>query len=125
MCDDPAWAEALRILFVDWPTTCQCLREAEGAERTMLPQGVCAGLSLGVGSRPELCTGLPQGARGDLARAGAPVVLLPVMQIGEADRPEALRSSVARPPHFSPRKPQSNWANPCRPNTPKHFWPIW
>ena len=31
MCDDPAWAEALRILFVDWPTTCQCLREAEGA----------------------------------------------------------------------------------------------
>jgi len=36
MCDDPAWAEAIHILFVDWPTTCRRLPEAEGAERTML-----------------------------------------------------------------------------------------
>jgi hypothetical protein len=35
-CEDPALAETICILFTDWPSACRRLRQAEGAERTLL-----------------------------------------------------------------------------------------
>jgi hypothetical protein len=88
--DDPAWAEALRIMFVDWPTTCRRLREAEGAERTMLHKDFVQAYRLAWDRDLSRAQGYLKGLREIWQALGQPVELLPVMQIGEADRPEPL-----------------------------------
>jgi hypothetical protein len=90
LCDDPAWAEALRIMFVDWPTTCRRLREAEGAERTMLHKDFVQAYRLAWDRDLSRAQGYLKGLREIWQELGQPVELLPVMRIGEADRPEPL-----------------------------------
>jgi hypothetical protein len=89
-CEDRAFAEAIRVLFADWPSACQRLRQAEGAERTMLRKDFLLAYRLAWERSPSSTQGYLKGLREIWQERGINEEVLPVMQIGEADRPQAL-----------------------------------
>jgi hypothetical protein len=89
-CEDRAFAEAIRVLFADWPSACRRLRQAEGAERTMLRKDFLLAYRLAWERSPSSTQGYLKGLREIWQERGINEELLPVMQIGEADRPQAL-----------------------------------
>jgi hypothetical protein len=89
-CADPALAEAIHIVFADWPSTCRRLRDAEGAERTMLRKDFLHAYRLAWERHSSSGNGDLPGLREIWQANGLNEELLPVMQISEADRPRPL-----------------------------------
>jgi hypothetical protein len=89
-CEDPALAESIGILFIDWPSACRRLRDAEGAERTMLRKDFLQTYRLAWERSASSANCYLPGLREIWQANGLNEELLPVMQIGEADRPRSL-----------------------------------
>jgi hypothetical protein len=89
-CEDQALAETVCSLFADWPSACRRLREAEGAERTMLRKDFLQTYRLAWERSASSTNGYLPGLREIWQANGLNEELLPVMQIGEADRPRPL-----------------------------------
>jgi hypothetical protein len=89
-CEDPALAETVCILFTDWPSACRRLRDAEGAERTMLRKDFLHAYRLAWERYSSSANGYLPGLREIWQANGLNEEVLPVMQIGEADRPRPL-----------------------------------
>jgi hypothetical protein len=89
-CEDPGLAEAIRIVFADWPTACRRLREAEGAERTMLRKEFLQAYPLAWERAPRSTNAYLQGLREIWHERGLNETLLPVFQVGLVDRPRPL-----------------------------------
>lgn len=89
-CEDPALAESIGMLFIDWPSACRRLRDAEGAERTMLRKDFLQTYRLAWERSASSAYSYLPGLREIWQANGLNEELLPVMQIGEADRPRSL-----------------------------------
>jgi hypothetical protein len=89
-CEDPALAETIRILFAGWPEACRRLREAEGAERTMLRKDFLRAYRLAWDRALTSVDPYFKGLREVWSERGLPEILLPVVQIGAVDRPQRL-----------------------------------
>jgi hypothetical protein len=89
-CEDPGLAEAIRILFAGWPEACRRLREAEGAERTMLRKDFLRAYRMAWDRALTSADQYLKGLREVWPERGLPEELLPVVQIRAVDRPQAL-----------------------------------
>jgi hypothetical protein len=110
-CEAPPLAEAIRILFADWPSACRGLREAEGAERTMLRKDFLHAYRLAWERYSSGANGYLPGLREIWQANGLNEELLPVMQISEADQPKPLGilgGSPCRAPQRSLSRSQGN-----------------
>jgi hypothetical protein len=89
-CEEPALAETVSILLSDWPSACRRMRDAEGAERTMLRKDFLNAYRLAWERHSNSGNGDLPGLREIWQANGLNEELLPVMQISEADRPRPL-----------------------------------
>jgi hypothetical protein len=89
-CEDPALAEAISIVFATWPEACRRLREAEGAERTMLRKDFLRAYRMAWDRALGPADTYLPGLREVWHERGLPDELLPVVQIGAVDRPQTL-----------------------------------
>jgi hypothetical protein len=89
-CADPALGEAIRILFAEWPEACRRLRAAEGAERTMLRKDFMQAYPLAWERVPSPTQGYLKGLRELWQERGLNEAPLPVIEVGEIDKPRAL-----------------------------------
>lgn len=89
-CEDPALAEAIRILFATWPEACRRLREAEGAERTMVRKDFLRAYRMAWDRALSPADTYLPGLREVWRERGLPDELLPIVRIGAVDRPQTL-----------------------------------
>jgi hypothetical protein len=90
ICEDPALAEAIRLLFASWPEACHRLREAEGVERTMMRKDFLRAYRMAWDRSLSHADQYLKGLREVWQERGLPEEALPVIRIGAVDRPQAL-----------------------------------
>jgi hypothetical protein len=124
-CEDPVLAESIAILLIDWPSACRHLRDAEGAERTMLRKDFLQTYRLAWERSASSANSHLPGLREIWQANGLNEELLPIMQISEADRPRPLAILGGSPMQSAAAGGSRSRANLSRLNRPKRCWTRW